>query len=175
MSLITKERDLIDYLAIFAPLFLSCVALWVSLWNSFWSQNIKKLEAHMAWENIKCSFLILIRNTGRKALVIKSVSLVVYDKKQRKYLEMGKRDNAWATSKDSGCIRAGEVMVIKPYYGSLYDVFAYSGHYFGVEEETKDSIVKIVVTDIDDKKWTFKTPFTFEEVDEKLQHAEHLD
>ena len=41
------EKDVWDYVGIFAPIILSFVAIVISMWNSFWSKNVKKLESNM--------------------------------------------------------------------------------------------------------------------------------
>ena len=66
--------------------------------------------------------------------------------------------------------KENEVIVIKPVYGSIYDIFGYKGHFFGVDDN-KDYIVKIKVFDIDEKHWEFTTSFTLGQVDEKLRCA----
>lgn len=39
-----SDKNSIDYLAIFAPITLSIVAIAISLWDSLWSQRVKKLK-----------------------------------------------------------------------------------------------------------------------------------
>ena len=46
------EKDVWDYVGIFAPIILSFVAIVISMWNSFWSKNVKKLESNMVWDDI---------------------------------------------------------------------------------------------------------------------------
>lgn len=165
------QKDIWDYLGIIAPIILSVIAILISMWNSFWSRNIKKLEANMVWEEIRATFFIIIRNTGKKTLVIKSVSLIAFDKKNKQAYELGTRDNAWSIRQEKGYIEENEMMVISPIYSSIYDVFAYRGHAFDVTDDNKDLIVNIIVTDIDGKAWEFSTPFTLGEIDEKLSYA----
>ena len=165
------EKGFIDYLGIFTPIILSCIAIIISMWNSFWSQKIKRLEANMVWDDLICSFFLLVRNTGKQTLVIKKVGLNVEDIKNGEILELGARDNVWAWKRQKEFIKENEVIVIKPIYGSIYDVFGYKGHFFGVDDDKKDYIVKIKVFDIDDKHWEFTTSFTLGQVDEKLGHA----
>ena len=169
------KKDIWDYIGIFAPIILSVVAIVISMWNSFWSQKIKRLEANMIWEDIRCSYFIIIRNIGKKTLVINSVSLSAYDKKSKKNYKLGVRNNAWSIKQEKGYIDANEMIVITPSYGSLYDVFAYKGHYFEVDDENKNLKVTLSVTDIDGKTWRFDTPFTLGEIDEKLNYAVTVD
>lgn len=169
------EKDMVDYIGVFTPILLSIVAILISMWNSFGVNKIKRVEANMVWDDLLNSFFIIIRNTGTRTLVIKTVSLIAKGKLGDEILELGMRDNTWAIRQDKEFIRENEMMAIKPIYGSLYDVFAYRGHYFGVDEENKDFKIKIVVTDIDGKKWKFKTPFTLGEVEEKLEYATTVD
>lgn len=165
------EKGFIDYLGIFTPIILSCVAIMISMWNSFWSRKIKCLEANMVWDDLVCSFFLLIRNTGKQTLVIKKIVLFVEDIKGGEELELGARDNVWGWKQQKGFIKENESIVIKPVYGSIYDVFGYRGHFFEVDDNNKDYIVKIKVLDIDDKQWEFTTPFTLGEVDEKLEYS----
>jgi len=165
------EKDLWDYIGIFAPIILSVIAIGISMWNSFWSRNIKKLEANMVWDDLHCSFFIIIRNTGNKTIVIKSVSLTAYDKKTKELYELGTRDNAWAIKQEKAFIEANEAITISPIYGSIYDVFAYQGHAFDVTNENKDLNVVISVTDIDNHTWKNKTSFTLGKIDEYLSCA----
>lgn len=169
------EKDMVDYIGVFTPIILSFVAIIISMWNSFWVNKIKRVEANMVWDDLLNSFFIIIRNTGKKTLVIKTVSLVAKGKIGDEILELGMRDNTWAIRQDKEFIRENEMMVIKPIYGSLYDVFAYRGHYFCVDEDNRYFKIKIVVTDIDGKKWKFKAPFTLGEVEEKLEYAITVD
>ena len=169
------QKDIWDYIGIVAPIILSVVAILISMWNSFWSQNIKKLEANMIWEDIRCSYFIIIRNTGKKTLVINSASLSAYDKKSKKNYELGVRNNAWSIKQEKGYIETNEMVVIAPIYGSIYDVFAYKGHCFDVTDEIKELKVCLTVTDIDGKAWRFDTPFTLGEIDEKLSYASTVD
>lgn len=165
------QKDTWDYLGIIAPILLSIVAILISMWNSFWSRNIKNLEANMVWEEVRATFFIIIRNTGKKTLVIKSVSLMAYDKENQEEYELGTRDNAWSIRQEKGYIAENEMMVLSPIYGSIYDVFAYKGHAFSVTKNNEDLMVNIIVTDIDGKRWTFKTSFTLGEIDQKLCYA----
>ena len=165
------EKGFIDYLGIFTPIILSCIAIIISMWNSFWSQKIKRLEANMVWDDLICSFFLLVRNTGKQTLVIKKVILYVEDTKNGEVFELGARDNVRAAKQQKEFIKENEDIIIKPVYGSIYDVFGYRGHFFGVDDNNKDYIVKMKVLDIDDKQWEFTTPFTLGEVDEKLRYA----
>lgn len=167
----TLEKDLWDYIGIFAPILLSVIAIVISMWNSFWSRNIKKLEANMVWDDLLCSFFVIIRNTGNKTLVIKSVSLTAYDKKTKELYELGTRENTWAIKQEKTFIEANEAITIAPMYGSIYDLFAYQGHAFDVTHENKDLEVVISVTDIDNNIWKNKTGFTLGEVDDRLSCA----
>ena len=72
------EKDVWDYVGIFAPIILSVVAIVISMWNSFWSKNVKKLEANMVWDDLYNSFFIIVRNTGNKTLVINSYFSLVF-------------------------------------------------------------------------------------------------
>lgn len=125
----------------------------------------------MVWDDLICSFFLLIRNTGKRTLVIKTVTLFVVGMKNNEILELGTRDNVWGLGQEKGFIKENEVIVVKPIYGSIYDIFGYRGHFFGVDENNQESFVKIKVEDIDNKEWEFTTPFTLGEVDKKLGYA----
>ena len=99
------EKGFIDYLGIFTPIILSCIAIIISMWNSFWSQKIKRLEANMVWDDLICSFFLLVRNTGKQTLVIKKVVLNVEDIKNGEILELGARDNVWAWKRQKSLLR----------------------------------------------------------------------
>ena len=125
----------------------------------------------MVWDDLFNSFFIIIRNTGNKTLVIKSVSLTAYNKKTKELFELGTRENSWAIKQEKAFIEVNEAITIAPMYGSIYDVFAYRGHAFDVTDENKDLNVMISVTDIDNHTWKNKTSFTLGEIDEYLQFA----
>lgn len=165
------DKNIVDYIGIFSPIVLSVVAILISIWNSFWSRNIKQVESNLLWDDLFSTFFIIVRNTGRKTLVIKSVSLVAYDNKTNKLYELGTRENAWAIKQNKGYIKENEAMVIYPMYGSVYDVFAYKERAFDVNESNCDLPVELRIKDIDDRRWNFKTPFTLGEIDEKLKGA----
>ena len=77
----------------------------------------------MVWNDLICSFFLLVRNTGKQTLVIKKVVLYVEDTKNGEILELGERDNVWAWGQQKEFIKENEVIVIKPVYGSIYDIF----------------------------------------------------
>lgn len=165
------EKDIWDYVGIFAPIILSIVAIVISMWNSFWSKNVKKLESNMVWDDIYNSFFIIVRNTGNKTLVIKSISLESYDKKTKERYELGTRENVWAIKQEKSFVEPNEAITIAPMYGSIYDVFGYRDHAFDVSEKNKNLKVSIIVKDIDNHIWKNKTSFTLGEIDEKLSYA----
>lgn len=169
------EKDFLDYLGIFTPILLSVIAILISIWNSFWSQNIKKIEANLVWDDLLSTFFIIIRNTGIKSVVIDSVSLIACNNKGKEEYLLGTRENSWAIKQEKGYINKNEVMMIAPMYGSIYDVFAYQGHAFDVTGENSDYKVIIEITDIDKKKWKKKTAFKLGEVDDKLNYATTYD
>lgn len=171
IAIVNIDKDLVDYIGIFSPIVLSVVAILISMWNSFWCKNIKKVEGNLVWDDLFSSFFITIRNTGSKTLMIKSVSLVACDTKNNELYELGTRDNAWAIRQNRKYIKENEAMVINPIYGSIYDVFAYKGHAFEVDETNCDLNVELRVEDMDNKMWEFETPFTLGEIDEKLGYA----
>ena len=167
----SNHRDFWDYAAIIAPIILSVVAIVISLWSSAWSEKIKKAEAFMVWDDLFATHFIIIKNSGKKSLVIKSVSLYAYDKKTRETYELGTRENAWAVRQEKAYISQGEAIKIAPMYSSNYDVFSYKGHAFAVTDKIRDLKIRIKVTDIDGKTWRFKTKFTLGEIDESLEYA----
>lgn len=165
------ERDFWDYAEIIAPIFLSAVAIVISLWGSVWSEKIKKVEAFMVWDDLLNTHFIIIKNSGKKSLVIKSVSLYAYDKKTKVTYELGTRENTWAIRQDKAYINQGEVIRIAPIYGSIYDVFAYKGHAFDITDEITNLKVKLKISDLDGKTWCFKTAFTLGEINDSLEYA----
>lgn len=92
-----------------------------------------------------------------------------------KVLKLGVRDNTWAIRQENKFIKENEMIVINPVYGSLYDVFAYRGHYFDVNEENQGFKIEIEVVDLDGKVWKFKTPYTLGQIEEKLEYATTVD
>ena len=148
-----NNRDFWDYAAIIAPIFLSVVAIVISLWSSVWSEKIKKIEAFMVWDDLFNTHFIIIKNSGKKSLVIKSVSLYAFDKKTKEIYELGTRENSWAIRQDKTYINQGEAIKIAPIYGSIY------------------LKVKLKITDLDGKTWCFKTAFTLGEIDDSLEYA----
>lgn len=171
VAVVNINEDIVDYIGIFSPILLSVIAILISMWNSFWAINIKRVESNLVWDDLFASFFIIIRNTGRKTLVIKSVSLVAYDNKNGEMYELGTRENAWAIKQNKGYIKENEAIVINPMYGSIYDVFAYYGRAFDVDESNRDLPVELWVKDIDNKIWKFKTSFVLGEIDEKMECA----
>lgn len=165
------EKDLTDYFCAYAPIILSFVAILITLWNSFWADNRKKLEANIVWDELFTKFYIIIRNTGRKTLVIDSISLYFFDEVKKEIVPLGERKNVWSQKKDQGFIKANEAFVFEPCYNSLYDVFAYRGHYFDVNDENMHYIIKMCVIDIDGKRWNSETAFTLGVIDELLEIA----
>lgn len=163
------EKDLADYIGIFTPILLSTVAILISMWNSFWRFKIKRLDAILVWDDLFNSFFVIIRNTGNKTLVPKTVELVAKGKDET--YSLGIRDNVWALNAQQGYIKPNEVLVINPIYGSIYDIFGYKGHAFDVDESNSDLIVSMIVIDVENKKWQFKTSFTMGEIDAKLEYA----
>lgn len=168
---IAIEKDFWDYLGILTPILLSVIAILISIWNSFWSQNIKKIEANLVWDDLLNTFFIIIRNTGNKSIIIDTVSLIACNSKGGKKYLLGTRENSWIIKQEKGHINKNEVMIIAPIYDSIYDVFAYQGHAFDVTDENSSFEVLIEITDIDKKKWKDKTTFTLGEIDEKLKCA----
>lgn len=166
-----NNKDFWDYAAIIAPIFLSIVAIVISLWSSMWSEKIKKLEAFMVWDDLFNTHFIIIKNSGKKSLVIKSVSLYAYDKKTKTTYELGTRENAWAIRQEKEYINQGEAIKIAPIYGSIYDVFAYNGHAFDITNEIRNLKVTMKISDLDGKTWCFKTNFTLGEIDDSLEYA----
>ncbi len=166
-----NNRDFWDYAAIIAPIFLSVVAIVISLWSSVWSEKIKKVEAFMVWDDLFNTHFIIIKNSGKKSLVIKSVSLYAYDKKTKETYGLGTRENTWAIRQDKTYINQGEAIKIAPIYGSIYDVFAYRGHAFDITDKIRNLKVKLKICDLDGKTWYFKTAFTLGEIDDSLEYA----
>ena len=165
-------KDLWDCISTIAPILLSFVAILISLWNSFWSQNIKRIESNLVWDYLNQDFFIIIRNTGQKSLIIKSITLIAYDENNDISYELGKRDNVWNSNEDKGYILKNEMIYIKPILGSTFDVFAYKGHGFDVTEEMENLNVIIKITDIDGKKWTKTSDFTLGEIEKILDGNE---
>ena len=166
-----NNRDFWDYAAIIAPIILSVVAIIISFWSSVWSETIKKLEAFLVWDDLLSTHFIIIKNSGKRSLIIKSVSLYAYDKKTKETYELGTRDNVWTTGQEKAYIGQDEAIKIVPTYGSIYDVFAYDGHIFDVTDEIKDLKVTLEVSELDGKVWRFKTNFTLGEIDDKIKCA----
>ena len=165
------ERDFWDYASIIAPIILSLVAIVISLWSGVWSEKIKKVEAFMVWDDALNSHFIIIKNSGKKSLVIKAVTVYAYDKKSKKTYELGTRDNAWTIKQEKAYISQGEAIKIAPMYGSIYDIFAYKGHAFDVEDEIRNLNIQLKIVDIDGRTWHFKTKFTLGEIDDSLKYA----
>lgn len=168
---VNMDKDIVDYIGMFSPILLSIIAIFISMWNSFWAVNIKRVESTLVWDDLRASFFIIIRNTGGKTLVIESVSLVAHDNKNDEMYELGTRNNVWSIKQKEVYIKPNEAMVINPIYGSIYDVFAYKGHAFDVDKSNSNLCVELIVKDIDNKEWKFKTSFTLGEIDKKLEFA----
>ena len=167
------EKDFWDYFAMFTPLILSTVAIFISLWNSIWSINIKKIEANLIWDEVANDFFVIIRNVGKKAVVVNSVSLEAKDSINGILFELGKRENLW-TSDGEGHIMSNQILKYSPCRGSTYDVFAYYGHGYCIVsgdeilEPNDDSEVYLKIKDIDGKIWSFKTVFSMKDIYKKL-------
>lgn len=149
---------------------ISVIALFISVWNSFIAHRLKHIEANMVWDDLFSTFCILIRNIGKRTVVIKCIKLIAYDSKTD--IELGRRDNCWMIKQQKAYIEANEVMTIYPIHQSIYDIFAYwmQGK-IELEGKYKKMSIKLIVYDIDNKNWEFVTPFTWGEVHEKLEYA----
>ena len=168
------QRDFWDFAEIIAPTVLSLAAIFISLWSSIWIEKIKKLEAFMVWDDVMNTHFIIIRNAGKRSLVIKSISLYAYDKKNKKEYTLGTRNNTWAIHQEKAFISQGEAINIAPMYGSIYDVFAYEGHYFEVTDEIRNLTVCMKISDLDGTTWRFKTSFSLGEIDDSLAYASNF-
>ncbi len=167
----TLQRDIWDYLGIIAPLLLSLIAIVISLYNSFFACRKKSIDAKLLWDEFQEDFLVIIRNTGKRTLVIDSVSLIASKKKRnkRKSYELGTRYNVWSENKEKAYIGENETLTFSPCYGSIYDIFGYKGHFFDVSDENENLPVIIMVTDVDGRRWSFATSFTLRELDDKIE------
>ena len=168
-----SEKSIIDYLAIFAPIILSVVAIAISFWDSIWSRKVKNVEADMVWDDLLNSFMIIVQNIGSKSLIIDSISLIAL--RGNEYDKLRTRNNAWAIRQDKTFINKNEAIAVYPIYGSVYDVFGYKGHSFDVDEKNTNLPVYLVVKDIKNKTWKIKTSFTLGEIDKKLEFATTVD
>ena len=172
---VALQRDTFDYWSVVAPILISVVAIVITIWSNFWSKNYKSLDALLVWDDLFNTFFVLIVNDGNKTLVIDTVSLVAYKLGQKTEYELGSRKNTWASQNGKVHLSPGEAMRINPTYGSIYDVFAYRGHCWGVTKENENLKVRVIVTDIKKKKWVKKTSFTLKEIEEKLEYAVTMD
>lgn len=165
------QKDVWDYLSIIAPLLLSFIALVISLYNSFFANRKKDVDAKLLWDDLQEKFFVIIRNSGKKTLVIDSVSLKATKRKRnhKKAYVLGTRNNVWSANQDKAYISENETISFNPVYGSIYDVFAYKGHAFDISEENESLPVRIIVTDVDGDKWIFETPYTLKELDSKIE------
>lgn len=163
------DKDFWDYFAMFTPLVLSVVAILISLWNSFWSNDVKKIEADLVFDEAMSEFYIIIRNVGKKTIVVNSVSLNTRRSSAGEVYELGKREHLWSQKNDEGYITPNTILKFTPCNGSIYDVFGYQGHFFDVTEENENLVVYLEVEDMDGQKWVFKTKFTLGDIDEKIK------
>lgn len=161
------QKDVFDYIAIIAPLVLSTVAIILSLYNSFFSCRRKNIEAKLLWDEVKYRFIVAIRNSGKKTLVINQVKLVAFYN-GKEMLELGSKENVWSVNLEKTFIKENEMISFVPTYGSIYDIFAYKGHYFDISNENKNFKVFLVVTDADNHKWQFDTHLTLGDLDCKI-------
>lgn len=160
-------RDFWDYIEIIAPLGLSVVAIIISLWSAVWSEKKKKLEAFIVWDDLYEKFFVIIKNSGKKSIIIDSVKLFSYDKKSKTQYELGTRENVWVLG-DNTFISPNEALKYEPTLGSIYDIFAFKGHYFDVTREMENLKVKMKVLDIERNAWVFKTRYTLGEINDKV-------
>lgn len=165
------DKDFWDYFAIFTPLVLSVVAILISLWNSFWCNNIKKVEANLIWDELMNKFFVIIRNVGKKTIVVNYVSLEAKSLATGKVYGLGKRENLWATDDEQGYILSNQILKYTPIYGSTYDIFGYQGHYFDVTKENENLIVYLTIKDMDGQEWVFNTEFSLGDIEEKLKYV----
>ncbi len=167
------SKDFWDYFAMFTPLVLSTVAILISLWNSFWSINMKKIEANLIWDEAMNDFFVIIRNVGKKTIVVNSISLEAKDSSNGILFELGKRENLW-TSDGEGYIISNQILKYSPCHGSSYDIFAYDGHGCCVIKgdevltPSDDLRVELKIKDMDGKTWKFRTDFSIGDIDKKL-------
>ncbi len=166
------EKDVWDILGVFVPIVLSVIAIAISLWSGYFMYKVKRVDANLIWDDLSRDFYLVVRNACERTLVIDSISLVAYDKTKKEELEIGTRNNAWISNiVNGGPLKKGEMMVISPVYGTIYDVFGYKGHAFDVDDENKSLMVYIHVTDIDGKTWKFKTLFSLWKLDQLVEQA----
>ena len=162
-SLILTAKEILE---IVAPLVLSIVAIGITFITSVYLPNKKKAEGNLIWDDRVNYYTIVVKNMGGCAIVIDSVELFIKDGLKRKSL--GKREHLWRTEEGVEMVMPGGAIAYVPVYGSLYDVFAYKGHYFDVDKSNEDKQVYICVKELTGKTFKGKTGYTLGKLDETI-------
>lgn len=160
------EKDVVDYISIFAPLLLSILMAGFTIYATMILPKKRKFTASLYWDDLMCRYVVLIINQGNVSIVIDKVRLFI--KTDDGELNLGDRRCVCDSNGKIIVIESGQACSFIPTKGSIYDVFGYKGHYFDVTDDNKLSKVYIEAIDIKGKKCTEQTDFTLEEIDEQL-------
>ncbi len=159
------EPTVLDYFIAIIPIIISVIALMISVHSN---KKIKKLESTLVWDDLHSKYYILIKNTGNKSVILKSITLYAFDKKTKTYYNLGTRENAWSSTPEKAYIEPNTAICIEPSLRSNYDVFSYRGHIFEVTDDIRDLPIKIAVKDTDNKSWENETKIFLGEIDDVL-------
>lgn len=126
----------------------------------------KACEAKLVWDELLNEYYIIVWNTGRVPLIVDSIELYYLDQNEK--VSIGKRESLFNNSESAKVLLAGDALKHIPVKGSLYDVFAYRGHYFDVDEYNCNRQIFMEIKGLYGEVYTYKTDFKLFEIEEKL-------
>jgi len=149
-----------------SALFIAGCSFVFTLYYSIIYPRKKACEGKLVWDELLNEYYIIIRNTGRAPLIIDSIEL--YFCGQGKRVSIGKRESLFNNGEMAKVLLAGDAMKHVPVKGSLYDVFAYRGHYFDVDDSNKNEKIFMELKGLYGESYIYRTDFTLGEIEDKL-------
>ena len=137
-----------------------------TLYYSILYPRKKSCKAKLVWDDLLNEYYIIIWNTGRVAYVPDSIELYYNSEGER--VSIGKRESLFNNGEGNKALMPGEAFRHVPVEGSIYDIFAYKGHYFDVDETNRKETIYIEIKGLYGETYNFKTQMTLEEIDERI-------
>ena len=156
-----------------AAISLSIISILLTLYLTVCYPKHKKCSAKLVWDEIKCTFDLVIWNTGPASILIDSVELYYMNGLER--VSLGKRNNFFNNVLGANVLKKGLAISYEPIYGSLYDVFGYKGHAFDVDEKNEDKKVYIELVDIVGDSFTSDSSLKLGEIDKYIDSHNSLE
>ena len=166
---VSVERDWFDICIALIPLVISLVSVGLALYTLFRERHIKDIEGNLVWDDFNAKLYIIVRNIGRRVIVIDKITMLARSNKRKEALCLGTRENVWSAEDGLSQIRENEMLVLQPNCNSNYDVFSYRGHAFDVDKTNEGYRVYLVITDLDKRTWEFATLYSLGELHEYVE------